>query len=438
MKNKKNERLLHYSWIYFVSRRFSRVDRKGRSRITSFLASLGICFGVMTLITVISVMNGFQRSFIDAIMEVSSYHVRLTLAPADDSEAAAVQDYCLSSRDVTAITPFYEAQSLVTGSNGAESAALIRAVPENLLQVDSGFAREMHIYSGVFDLSEPDTIVLGSDLAYQLHVRVGGTVNLYALSGGNDVELLSSDRVFRVVGLFYTGYSDINSAYAFISLADGRRYFGEQAPLYYGLKLSSVHADSRVISRICAAFPSVTAESYKNYNRSFFGALRVEKNMLMLLVFLIFVVVGINIFNGMRRMVYERREEISVLSAFGAKKRHTQLIFITQGFLIGVYGAIPGLVLGLLLSIRMSAVFSLMSRFIYWLEVFATMLLAPENAPYIRENPMYTIYAHIPPRVFPVEALVITVFGIFSAVVAAWVACRGVLKLSVAEVLRDE
>ena len=58
-------------WILFVSRRFSKVDRQGRSAVTSMLASLGICFGVMTLITVISVMNGFQMSFIDSIMEVS-------------------------------------------------------------------------------------------------------------------------------------------------------------------------------------------------------------------------------------------------------------------------------------------------------------------------------------------------------------------------------
>lgn len=65
------------SWIFFVSRRFAKVDRKGASAVTTALASLGICFGVMTLITVISVMNGFQHSFIDVIMEISSYHIRV-------------------------------------------------------------------------------------------------------------------------------------------------------------------------------------------------------------------------------------------------------------------------------------------------------------------------------------------------------------------------
>lgn len=423
-------------WVFFVSRRFSRVDRRGRSAVTSFLASLGICFGVMTLITVIGVMNGFQMSFIDAIMEVSSYHVRLS--DIEPAQAADVQQFCLEDPEVVAATPFYEAQSLMTSQSGTQSAALIRAVPANIMQLDSGFARELNVYAGTFGLSSPNCIVLGSDLAYQLKVHIGSTVNLYALSGGNDVDLLSTDRSFRVVGLFSTGYADINSAYAFISLADGERYFGSEAALHYGLKLSATSADSRVISRLQAQFPAIGAESWKSFNRTFFGALRVEKNMLMLLVFLIFVVVCINIFNGMRRMVYERRAEISVMAAFGARSPLVQMIFIMQGLLIGVLGAVPGLALGLLLSVRMSDVFSVMSKLVYYVQVFVLMLVSPENASLVRENPMYTVYARIPPRLIPSEILLITIFGIFSSLLASWSASRGVLKMTVAEVLRDE
>ena len=65
-------------WIFFVSRRFAKVDRSGRSAVTGFLASLSICFGVMTLIVTVSVMNGFQMGFIDSIMEISSAHIRVT------------------------------------------------------------------------------------------------------------------------------------------------------------------------------------------------------------------------------------------------------------------------------------------------------------------------------------------------------------------------
>ena len=441
MKN----RLSALGWIFYVSRRFSKVDRTGRSRVTTFLASCGICFGVMTLITVISVMNGFQRSFIDSIMEISSYHVRVKVpqsAPQTPEGGSfnpvAFQSFCDSSDSIICASPFLEAQALMVGERSNQAAALIRAVNEDTLLLDEGFRKELKMYSGSFDFSTENAIVLGSELARRLGVRVGKKVNLFALSGGNDVELLSEDRLFTVVGLFHTGYAEINSSYAFISLADGQKNFGSSSPLYYGLKLKNSALDSAVIKAIGRSFPELSAESWKDYNRSFFGALRVEKNMLMLLVFLIFLVVGINIFNGMRRLVYERREEISVLAAFGGRPRDIQWIFIMQGFLTGLSGAIPGLALGLLLSVRMSSIFTLMSKFVYYVQYFAIMLVNPELGPELSENPMYLLYAHIPPRIFPGEVLAITIFGVFSSLIASWIASRGVLKLTVAEVLRDE
>lgn len=424
-------------WIFFVSRRFSRVDRKGRSAVTSFLASLGICFGVMTLITVISVMNGFQMSFISAIMEVSSYHVRATgkeSAGRDADFVAAVSEL----PEVASVTPFIEAQSLMVGRGEMQCAALVRAVPPEICDYDEGLSRELRVWSGHFDLSSPNSIVLGSELSRKLGVRVGSVVNLYALSGGADVELVSLDRVFTVTGIFHTGYAEINGAYAFINIDDGRKYFGGSAPVVYGIKLSDSSSDSRAVQKFSRMFPGFSFDSWRSYNRSFFGALRVEKNMLMLLVFLIFVVVGINIFSGMRRMVYERREEISVMSAFGGRHPQIQSIFIAQGFLIGFSGAVPGLALGLLLCVRMESVFFLMSKLSYYIQLFATMLVSPANAAFVRENLMFTVYASIPPKIVPLEVFLITVFGIFSSLIASWGASRGILRMTVAEVMRDE
>jgi lipoprotein-releasing system permease protein len=423
-------------WVFYVSRRFSRVDRKGRSAVTSFLASLGICFGVMTLITVLSVMNGFQMSFIDAIMEVSSYHVRVANVP--DEQKKAFDQFCTHEKGIVAAIPFYEAQSLMVGSAGWQKAALVRAVPADILKRDRGFSHEMKLWSGSFDLSRPGSIVLGVELARQLGVHVGSTVNLLALSGGNDVELIAADRMFVVTGLFRTGYADINSSYSFISLDDGKKYFGSGAAEVYGIKMHNTAEDGILISRIAAQFPGIEATSWKSYNRAFFGALRIEKNMLLMLVLLIFIVVGINIFNGMRRMVYERKEEISVLSALGARTPVIQTIFTMQGFLIGCTGAIPGVLSGILLSIHMETVFMVMSKLVYFVQVFGSMLIAPESASYIQENPMYQLYANIPARIVPHEVLLITLFGIFSALAASWIASRSVLKMTIAEVLRDD
>ena len=386
------------------------------------LSSLGICFGVMTLIVTLSVMNGFQRGYIDSIMEISSSHIRFQGSGLPPDE---ILQALRSDSSVTAVTPFYEAQTLMTGKNGIErqQAALVRAVPPNITEVDAGFAREAEIRRGKFDLDAPNSVVLGSTLASWLGVSIGDTVNFLALSGGADVDLISANREFTVTGIFRSGYPDINAAYAFISIEDGQKYFGESAEEIYGIKIKNENRAYQVISRLSEKIPDGEWEAWQSYNRSFFGALRVEKNMLMLFVVIIFVVVGVNIYNGMRRMVYERRSEIAVFSALGGKTGDIQTIFIVRGFLTGFAGAIPGLMLGLLLCVRLDSVFMLVSN----------VALLFSNG-----NPMYQVYASIPARIFPSEVLVTTVFGIFAALAASWAASQAVLKTPPAEVLRDE
>lgn len=429
-----NKILSSFKWIFFVSQRLSRVDRKGRSAVTSFLASLGVCFGVMALIVSISVMNGFQMSFIDAIMEISSYHVRVK----NVEDPVLFDDYCRENKKITATVPFYESQGLMASFNGKQSPVLIRALPENVMTYDKGFEKELKVYQGDFNLSGNDGIVLGHVLARNLGVRIGSKVNLMALSGGSDVNLFSANRVFTVRGIFYSGYEELNSTYAFINIKDGQKYFGKNCPLIYGIKISDSNKDSQMISSLKKNFPEADVDSWRSYNRSFFGALRMEKNMLFLLVFLIFVVVAINIYNGMRRMVYERREEIAVLSSFGARKNQIQDVFILRGFLTGFLGAIPGLLLGLLICVHMEDVFLFLSKAVYNIQYVSTLIFSPQNAGFVRENPMFKIYAQLPAKVFMGEALFITFFGIFSSLLSSWFASRGVLKFTVSEVLRNE
>ena len=432
----KTDTVLRFRWIAFVSRRFSRVDKNGRSAVTSFFASLGICFGIMTLIVVMSVMNGFQMEFKNAIMEVSSYHMQVR-GVTDDTEARFTS-WCENEKDIVSANPFYEAQSFMAASSGGQAAALIRALPADIARTDAGFAREMLMVSGSFAIEDDDAIVLGSSLADSLGVRTGGEVTLLALSGGSDVALLSRTRRFRVTGIFYAGYADINASYAFINIESGKKNFGRSAEKVYGIKLRHESLDAHIIGKINKMFPTLTAVSWREYNRSFFGALRVEKNMLMILVLLIFVVVAINIYSGMRRLVYERRREISILAALGGKGGEIKSIFILRGFFTGCAGAAGGVLLGLLLCVNIGGVFLFASEALYYTQYFFTLLFSPESAAFVRENPMFMLYASVPARIFPLEVFAIALFGIASPLAASYAASRDVLKMTVAEVLHDE
>ncbi|MBQ2313624.1 MAG: ABC transporter permease [Treponema sp.] len=423
-------------WIFYVSRRFSQVDTRGRSSVTSRLASLGIAFGVMALIVVMGVMNGFQREFIDAVMEISSYHLQVR----DVADEAQFLSWCDGDAAVRSATPFYEAQGLlVQADSGREAAALLRALPEDVMDTDAGFRREVRMISGSFDISGTDTIVLGYDLAVSLRAGVGDTITVLALGGTSASALFDRSREFTVSGIFYANYQDINAAYAFINLAAGKKYFGADAARLFGIKLASSGRDAAAAARLSAAFPGTQVESWRSYNRTFFGALRIEKNMLLLLVFLIFVVVAVNIYNGMRRMMYERREEIAVLSALGASRAELQAVFAIKGGCNGLAGSSVGLVLGLFICVNMKHVFLFLAGAQYWCQCFAAMLLNPRtDLSWLQENPMFRVYASVPARIFPGETAAVFLFGFCSALAASWIAGRRILKLTVSEVLRDE
>ena len=425
-----------FRWIFDVSRRFASVDRKSRSSATSFLAVLVICFGVMSLVTVVSVMNGFQMSFVNAIMELSSFHIRVSKS--DSQTEADFLNFCADSKEIRCVSPFYESQALLVGNKSKESAGIIRGVDARTCEFDEGFAREIKIVSGSFDLSSADSIVLGSYLAQSLGVTTGNTVNLLALSGGKDVELLSQNRQFKVTGIFECGYYDINQGYAFVSLEAAHMYFGEDAPVFYGIKIRRPQNDGFVSAAIKSRFPDAAVQSWREYNRTFFGALRVEKNILMLLVFLIFVVVAVNIYNGMRRLVFERSQEIAALSALGGTSFQIKAIFVVRGFLTGAAGTVIGVVLGIFISLNIRSVFLGVSHCLYWLELFFTSVFSPENVAFITENQMYAIYASIPARIIPSEVLLISLFGVLSPLLASALASRSVLKLKIAEVLHNE
>lgn len=444
LKNQKNSFVKSLRWISLVSRRFARVDRKGRSAVTSVLATLGICFGVMTLTVVMSVMNGFQMSFIDSILEVSSYHLRAVNVPAEQEDA--LRAACETEKLIRACVPFYEAQALMTGEKGGAVAVNLRAADESIYYEDQGFKKELRMLSGLFDFSDSDSIILGSTLARNLGVRTGDTVNLLVMSGGSDVDLFSSDRVFTVRGIFTTGYAEINSAYAFTGSAAAEKYFGSSAKKIWGIKLNNYDKDLRAINSLKKNLDWTNQSkttgpqilSWRSFNKTFFGALRIEKNMLLLLVALIFVVVAINIYNGMRRLVFERRTEIAVLSALGARKGGVKSIFIMRGFIMGTLGALTGVLLGIIISLNTDVVFTLAAKLMYGIQYLVTALTDRQNLQYVQVNSSYNLYASIPARVFPGEVTAITLFGVFSPLIASWAASRNVLKMTVSEVLHNE
>ncbi len=404
------------NWVMFVSFRFCKVDRKGRSRATSSIASVGVAFGVMALIVVMSVMNGFQLTFIDAIREISSYHVRVSGLSSMERIQLESMTGPEHGREIKAAVPFYDAQGLVVTERGRQAAAIIRSLPKNVVTADEGFASQVQMIYGDFDLNGGDKIILGNTLARELKAAPGTKIRV-ALISSAEGGILTESREYTVTGVFFCGYGDINQGYAFVALPPDLEELAESGKLVMGLKVADGREGS-VIQKLKRQFPHAKIQSWREFNRSFFGVLRMEKNVLFLVVFLIFVVVAVNIFNALKRLVFERKKEIAVLSALGADAGQVRLVFIFQGAVTGLAGSLPGTVLGILVSKNIRAIFTAIGA--------------------VTRNSMFRIYASIPAKIYGTEVVLIFLFGLLSALGAAWMASRDVLKMNVAEVLKDE
>ncbi|HPO01745.1 MAG TPA: ABC transporter permease [Treponemataceae bacterium] len=424
-------RLADARWISFTARRFGSVDYKGRSAATSLLSVLGIAFGVMTLIVILSVMNGFQMGYIESILEFSSAHVQVEGADPGPIEIIGLPG-------VRTAYQYSETQALIRGRYSRESGVLLRGIPEDLPSIDAGFKNKVEMQTGSFSLESPSSILLGYELARLISVRTGDRVSLVAVAGGADTDLFPENAEFIVRGLFKTGYYEIDSSFALVSQEAGL-LLGGGSNIKTAVKLNSLERDSAFIRELSSMYPGAKIRSWRDYNRAFFNALRIEKNMLLFLTVLIFLVVTVNIYNAMRRSVYERREEISVLTAMGAAPKHVQYVFVFNGLGIGLAGSVIGLLSGLLVSVRINDFFSFAETAVNGIQTFVSaLLLSAPGSSFTLFSPDYFYMDEIPVRILFPEVVFVFLFGVFSASCAAWLASRAITRLKPAEVLRYE
>ncbi|HRY73912.1 MAG TPA: ABC transporter permease, partial [Spirochaetia bacterium] len=173
-------------------------------------------------------------------------------------------------------------------------------------------------------------------------------------------------------------------------------------------------------------------------NRSFFGALRTEKTVMMLLVGLIFAVVGVNIYHAMRRSVAERMEDIALLKAVGGGAEEIRSAFVLDGLAIGGGGALAGLLLGLLVAVNVNEVFGLVEAAANAAAALWSRLSGLSGGDFRVFSPQYFYLMEVPVRVLFPETLFVVAAAVASAAAAAGAAASRVASLEPAEVLRYE
>ncbi len=321
--------------------------------IISCFSILGVALGVAALIVVLGVMNGFSSSLRDKILGVNA-DVVVNSIRGGLRDHEPVQDTIAAIPGVSGVMPFVYSEVMLSTPQGVKGAGLRGIDPAAARTVIS--LEEDMFRGSVRNLAEdrdPPGIIIGKSLARLLGVTVGDTLNMLSPSGQKSAAGFTPKiKIFQVAGLFDTGMYEYDSSLAYVNLQAARDILGFDDDLVSGLevKLEDVYAARRVGQRVEAALGQspYVVQTWIEMNKSLFSALKLEKNAMGVILVMIVLVGSFSIITTLIMLVMEKKQDIAVLMAMGARPGSIRRVFMWQGVSIGIVGTALGFGIGLL------------------------------------------------------------------------------------------
>jgi len=342
----------------FIGLRYTRARQ--RSRFISFISLvsvIGIALGITVLITVLSVMNGFQREVRTRILSVAS-HIQISGADNTLKDWQRVAEKAAQNPEVVAAAPYVSAQGLLSSGNSVRGAYIRGIVPDAEEKVAD---LAQHMKTGSLDALKPGefSVVLGIELARALGVTLGDKVVLIAPQGQvTPAGILPRLRQFTVVGIFAVDHYEYDSGLALLHMEDAQKlYRMGDAVSGVRLKLHDLFRSGAVSIELSRALGNdAYLTDWTRLNANFFRAVDIEKRMMFFIVFLIIAVAAFNIVSSLFMAVKDKQADIAILRTLGASPGSVMKIFLIQGTLVGLIGTLAGVVGGVLLAANVDVV----------------------------------------------------------------------------------
>ena len=332
----------------------------------SWVSLAGVCLGVAALITILSVMNGFEGELRNRLLAVTA-HASLP-APADPAGLEALASRARKQAGVVQAEPFVEVQGLL--SNGPLLAGVsLRGIDP----ADHGprTALGAAMQAGRLDDLRPGSqkAVLGRALAMQLQVGIGDRVSVLLLRTGAGGELAPRIGSFEVAGMFEIGLADHDAAVAFASLADVTALAGPSATAGVLLFFADPFDAPRLAPETAAALGTAASRDWTVEHSAYFRAIRLEKTMMTVILLLIVSVAAFNIVASLVMVVAEKRNDIAILRTMGLSRGGVVATFVVQGTVIGWFGTLAGVALGIVLAVNAGDITPALER-LFGFEIF--------------------------------------------------------------------
>lgn len=350
----------------YVGLRYTRAKRRNHFiSAISLVSILGLAVGVIVLITVISVMNGFQKEIRDTILGATS-HATISGAEGKLSDWQPLVEQSLTFDRVEGAAPYVRGEGMIS-VGGKVNGVLVRGILPSQEVTVSDFGDRM-VEGDLDDLVSGEfNIILGFDLARAVNARVGDKITLITPQATlSPVGVLPRLKRFTVKGVFRLGNYQYDSSIALTHLEDAAKLFrlpGQVSGVR--LKLDDMFAAPAVSRELLNGLPQVYYVSdWTKANVNYFKAVETEKSVMRIILFFIVAIAAFNIVSTLVMLVTDKESDIAILRTLGASPGAVMRIFIVQGTVIGVLGIILGTVVGVILATNVGVIVPAIEEFV--------------------------------------------------------------------------
>ena len=339
------------SFEWMIAARYLRARRKsGYVSVIALFSFLGLMLGVAALIIVMSVMNGFHQELLNKIVGVNG-HIFLQAADTPLTDYDKVVSDVKRVPDVSLAVPMVEAAAGVS-SQYNQSGALVRGIREADLKALPGIGG--HVKVGTLEgFDTADGVAIGQGIAEALSLRVGDTITILTAKGAQTpFGVAPRIKSYPIKAIFQIGMAQFDNLFVYMPLPEAQAFFNrDKEATVVELFLKDPEKIDEVRQAIDLAVPRpMMMTDWRERNKTFFDALKVERNVMFLIVTLVVLVAALNIISGLVMLVNDKSSDIAILRTMGASRGAVMRIFLITGASIGVAGTLAGFVLGLLVA----------------------------------------------------------------------------------------
>lgn len=344
---------MNFPYQFFIALRYFRSKKKhGGISINTFISIAGVALGVMTLLTVLSVMSGFHEDLQEKILGVNP-HIMLLSFGGRVEDREALMEKINSIEGVTDSSPFIYGQVMLRSGDRAQG-VVVRGIDPRMGSVTtsildnivSGSPGDLEVEDGV------PGIILGRQLLTGLGLFVGDEIDMISpMSEIGPLGMVPKMKKFRVAGYFEAGMYEFDSSLAFVSLETAQEFFN-YGDTITGLEIRTddVYNAGEIAERVELSLgPPFYTKDWMQMNRNLFSALKLEKIVMFIILTLIILVASFNIISNLIMIVIEKSREIAIMKAMGATNRGIMSIFMVHGLIIGLTGTLIGVAGGFFL-----------------------------------------------------------------------------------------